>query len=251
LDRISIVTGGGSGIGRAICHALAKNNHHVLIVGRREEKLKETQKAFPTKIDILLADISEIDHRLKIAEYCAGKKIQFLVHNAGIIGKITNLEELELSEWRKVMAINVEAPLFLTQILLPNLHDGRILNISSGAAHFAIKGWGAYCISKAALFMIYQVMNVELAEKNIKIASLRPGIVDTEMQGFIREVDIKKMPHLQKFHDLYNEKGMESSDRVARFAYWVLTETDDDEFSEKEWDIREGDHSAKWDKDKI
>lgn len=247
MGKISIVTGGGSGIGRAICHILASNGRRLLTVGRRKEKLKETQEKYPGKIEILQADISDEDDRSKIVENIAGKEIEFLVHNAAVLGEIGNLEDISLAEWRKVMSINVEAPLFLTQHLLSNLNGGRVLHISSGAAHFAIRGWGAYCTSKAALFMIFQMLNAELEEKNIKTASLRPGVVNTEMQGFIREANLDKMPHLQKFHDLYNSNNMQSSGRVAHFAYWVLTQTSDKDFSAKEWDIKDGEHLQKWD----
>ncbi len=248
MKKISIVTGGGSGIGRSICHILAENGFKVLTVGRRKNKLIETQKSFPAEIEILQADISNKSDRAKIVEKITGKRVEFLIHNAAILGEITKLENITIAEWRKVMTINVEAPLFLTQQLLPYLNEGRILNISSGAAHYAIKGWGAYCTSKAALLMIYNLLKEELQEKKIKIASMRPGIVNTEMQGFIREADVDKMPHLQKFHDLYNEKKMESSERVARFVYWILTGTNDEDFSINEWDIREGNHVQFWDK---
>jgi len=248
LKKISIVTGGGSGIGRAICYNLVENGHYVLIVGRRLDKLNETQKKSPQNIDILQADISLEADRSKINEAVGGDEIEFLIHNAAVLGEITRLEDISLAEWQRVMSINVEAPLFLTKTLIPKLRNSRIMHISSGAAHFAIKGWGAYCTSKAALFMIYQMLNVELEEKKICVASLRPGIVDTEMQGFIREADINKMPHLQKFHDLYNNNEMESSERVARFAYWILTNTTDEQYMEKEWDIREEEHIHKWNK---
>ncbi len=248
MDKISIVTGGGSGIGRAICHILAENGHHVLTVGRRIKKLLETKEEFPGKINILQADVSSEVGRLKIVENIHDSKIEFLIHNAGIIGEITGIENISLAEWQRVMATNVEAPLFLTQKLLPVLTGGRIMNISSGAAHFAIKGWGAYCTSKSALFMIYNMLNTELQDQNIKISSLRPGIVDTEMQGDIRRADLTKMPHLKKFHDLYKDNEMESSERVACFAYWILTKTTDIDFSAKEWDIKDEDHAHYWDK---
>ncbi|NOG43931.1 MAG: SDR family NAD(P)-dependent oxidoreductase [Calditrichaeota bacterium] len=247
MEKINIVTGGGTGIGRSICNILAQNGHKVLIVGRRLDKLKETQSYFPDRIDILKADISNEEDRKKIKDSVREKQIGFLVHNAAVLGKITGLENISLEEWRRVMSINVEAPLFLTQALLPNLGNSRILNISSGAAHFAIKSWGAYCTSKAALLMIYQMFNAEFGEKKILTASLRPGIVDTEMQGDIREASLEKNPHLQKFHDMFNDKSMETSERVAQFAYWVLTATSDQDYSAKEWDIREGDHVSKWD----
>lgn len=248
MKKVSIVTGGGSGIGRAITLNLAASGYHVLIVGRRIQKLEQTKSTFPEKIDMLKADISDIDDRKKIVSYISDNIIEFLVHNAAILGEITSLENMAVDEWKKVMAVNVDGPLFLTQALLSNMDNTRILHISSGAAHHAIKGWSAYCTTKAALYMIYQMQNKEYRDRGILTASLRPGIVDTEMQSLIRKADIKQNPHLKRFHDLYNNNELESCERVAKMVSWILTKTTDEQFIEKEFDIRDEDILHLWDK---
>ena len=248
MKKISIVTGGGTGIGRAIALRLANLGHEVLIIGRRVEVLEETRKLNSSRITCLQADVSKVKGRQEIFSFVENRNIEFLVHNAAILGEITKLEKLTLEEWHTIMAINVEGPMFLTQLLLPLMHKSRILHISSGAAHHAIKGWTGYCVSKAALYMLYLMQNAEYKEQGVLTASLKPGIVDTEMQELIRQADVNEHPNMQKFHDLYNDDELESCDRVAKMVAWILTKTRDKEYIENEFDIRDEKIQERWDK---
>jgi benzil reductase ((S)-benzoin forming) len=160
-----------------------------------------------------------------------------LIHNAAILTPVSSIAELKLDDWRNHMAINVEGPLFLSQALLPKMNNSRILHISSGAAHRALAGWAAYCSSKAALFMLYQVMNAELNEKNIFVGSVRPGVVDTPMQVLLRQSDPKAFPDLPLFNQYNEEDKLIPVETVARFLSHILLNTDNKNFSGKEWDI--------------
>jgi NAD(P)-dependent dehydrogenase (short-subunit alcohol dehydrogenase family) len=144
---------------------------------------------------------------------------------------------MELAEWRDHQAINVEGPLFLTKTLLDYLRGGRILHISSGAAHHAYQGWGAYCTSKAALYMIYLTLREELKKYNIQVGSVRPGVVDTPMQDEVRKAKVENFPALSRFVDLKNEDKLFNPQAVADFIYKILTESNDQQFSEEEWDF--------------
>ena len=84
------------------------------------------------------------------------------------------------------LATNLDAPLFLTQLLRSNLTGGRVLNVGSGAAHFAVAGWSAYCVAKAALYRLTDCWRHEIAD--ISFTSVKPGIIDTPMQKEIREI---------------------------------------------------------------
>jgi len=248
MSKISIVTGAGSGIGKAIAINLAATGRQVLICGRREEKLKETQKINPAKINIIKADVSLEKDRQDIVSMVAGHSVEFLVHNAAVLGEICHIGNIDLETWREVMAINVEGPLFLTQALLSRMSHTRILHISSGAANHPVSGWISYCTSKAALYMIFLMQNEELKTKGILTGSLRPGIVDTEMQDLIRKADLGKYRNLQRFHDLYNNDELESCARVAKMVSWMLIDATDDQFTEKEYDLRHQDNIQFWDK---
>ena len=238
-----VITGGGSGIGGALAQELANRGHAVLIVGRNESNLADV--AFMHKnIKYFCADVSSQEGRVSIKEYLQDKKIQALINNAGIIQPIANIFEISLEDWHKVMATNLDAPLFLTKLLRTNLSAGRVLNIGSGAAHFSVLGWSAYCVSKAALFRLTECLQLE--EENIAFTSVMPGIIDTNMQKEIRET-INMAEEKQKFfHDLYAENKLIKPEVVAAFLAWLLLDIDAQKFESQEWDIYDKVHHAKW-----
>ncbi|APF19140.1 short-chain dehydrogenase/reductase SDR [Caldithrix abyssi DSM 13497] len=240
--RIALVTGAGSGIGQALAVCLANEySVSVLAVGRRLSKLEQTQKQNPQRISILAADVSTEQGRALIrARVEKDGALNFLIHNAAQLQPVKALKAVTLNEWRQHFAVNVEAPLFLTQELLPFLRKGaRVLHISSGAAHHAYAGWGAYCTSKAALHMLYQVWNKELNAAEIYVGSLRPGVVNTPMQDEVRLARKEDFPALERFIQLKQEGKLLAPEIVARFICRVLMDTESTQFIEREWDIRE------------
>ena len=241
LETIAIVTGAGSGIGRAIAVALAQNGLKVLGVGRRLLPLEETRAFHPDLIHYVSADIATPEGRAQVRRSVPSEiHVRFLIHNAGVLGPVLPFEQMRLEDWRAHFAINLEAPLFLTQLLLPSMNPGsRILHISSGAAHRTYKGWGAYCASKAALFSLYRGLDQELRAYGIRVGSLKPGVVDTPMQAQVRACNPDHFPELQRFLDLKTREELLSPERVAQFVLRMLTECDEEAFAAQEWDIRD------------
>lgn len=240
-----IVTGGGTGIGRALAHALALRQHPVLIAGRRESPLKETA-SLNKHIRYVCADVSTSNGRAVIAESVSSETIQGLIHNAGIIEPICPLKQLDEANWRQVMATNVEGPLFLTQLLYKNFsHDGRVLHISSGAAYFPVQGWTAYCVSKAALAMLTQCSRLEY--DTLAFTGVMPGIIDTDMQQLIRDASDGMASEKQAyFKRLKRQDALLSSETVALFLCWLLLTIDISRYSAQEWDIYDKSHHPEW-----
>lgn len=122
---------------------------NVIAVARRNEGLLETKAlGVSSNIHVLLGDVSTEEGRNAVVSRVSELKIEnginFVVHNAGLVGPICGTEEISYSEWKKVMELNVDAPLFLTQKLLPLMstkYSPRILHVGSGAAHSAVDGW--------------------------------------------------------------------------------------------------------------
>jgi len=151
MSGVSIITGGGTGIGAALAKRLVSRSQKVLIVGRRANKLYETKNrcSNPGLIRTVVADISKPEGRQAILESLGeNERIDNLVHNAAILEPVGPLIDVRPEDWSKHMAINVDGPLFLTQTLLPMLmkkdendKGGRILHVSSGAAHHGYRGW--------------------------------------------------------------------------------------------------------------
>jgi len=243
-----LITGGGTGIGRALAERFAAKGWRVTIVGRRLELLQEVARDYPDKISIISADVGSIQDRQKIVAEAKGT-LDLLVHNAAVLGPVGPILDQSPEDWKSHMATNVEGPLFLTQALLPNLvENSRVVNISSGAAHQGIPGWGMYCTSKAALFMLGQLLKDELAQRNIWFGSVRPGIVDTPMQAEIRALEPENVPMVEQFRQYKATGALVTSELVAQYLEWLLLEVSGPQLGEREWDIRDAEWQSAWQK---
>ena len=243
-----LITGGGTGIGRALAGRFADKGWRVTIVGRRLNLLQEVARDYPDKISIISADVGSIQDRQKIVSEAKGT-LDLLVHNAAVLGPVGPILDQSPEDWKSHMATNVEGPLFLTQALLPNLvENSRVVNISSGAAHQGIPGWGMYCTSKAALFMLGQLLKDELAQKNIWFGSVRPGIVDTPMQAEIRALEPEDFPMVEQFRQYKATGALVTSELVAQYLEWLLLEVSGPQLGEREWDIRDAEWQSAWQK---
>ncbi|KTD47547.1 SDR family NAD(P)-dependent oxidoreductase [Legionella quateirensis] len=243
-ESVFIITGGGSGIGRALALNLAERGKSVLIIGRRESLLQETAAAF-TSIKYLCADVSTSEGRELIRDYLNNiPQISALVNNAGSLEPLVSIQDIPLTDWHQTLATNLDAPLFLPQLLADKLQHGRVLNIGSGAAYFPIKGWAAYCVSKAALAMLTRCWQLESGA--VSFASVMPGIIDTEMQAIARNGSNMDPEQVDFYKRLKQHNRLISPDTVAEFLSWLLLEIDEETYVSKEWDIYESSHHASW-----
>jgi benzil reductase ((S)-benzoin forming) len=245
-----VITGASSGIGRAVALHFAQLNYHVLAVARRVALLADLQACAPAQIIPVCADISTVSGRDMVIEMI--KKIghlQYLIHNAGIIEPLGQLTQIDFSLWQTMQAVNVDAPLALTQKALPYFsgNDNRILHLSSGAAHLPLQAMAAYSVSKAALFMMYQLLRDELAGSGISVGSVSPGIIDTAMTDRIADdLPYDKYETAVWFKALKTQHEMLLPETVARFLAWLLLKVDPKTFREKEWDIYDRTHHSVW-----
>ena len=240
-----VITGGSRGIGAALAKNLAHQNHAVLIIGR-DQKTLETVADNHTHLQICVADVSKENDRATILKHLEPyDTITGLVHNAGIINPIAPIQSLSEAGFQHLMNINLNAPLFLTQALYAKLiNGGRVLHISSGAAHFPIHAWAPYCISKAGLAMLTRAWQLECPE--IATSSVMPGIVATEMQAQIRAAQNQDPDKQQFFQDLHNNNRLITPDTVASFLTWLLLNIDKTRYVSQEWDIYDTSHHVEW-----
>ena len=234
------ITGASSGIGRAAALYFAARGYSVVLIARRLERLEEVAEAVNPEVRSLVvqADLSTdegIDH---VIASLRGLKLALLIHNAAMIQPISELMEVSRSAWRRHLTLNLEAPLFITQALTHELKGGRVIHISGGAAHKSIAGWGAYCVSKAALYRLWESFKGELASRDVTLASVRPGVVDTEMQAEIRSSDDPAFVQRPYFEALKVEGQLKSAEEVAAYLYYLFSEVPSEELSAREWDIR-------------
>lgn len=241
-----IITGGSSGIGREIAYELARRRHQTLIVGRREHYLRETA-AFSPLITWCCTDIATNAGREVIYDNISHiDRIQGIVHNAGTIEPLLPMASISEATWEHTLATNLNAPLFLSQHLMPKIKGGRILHIGSGAAYFPVQGWAAYCVAKAGLAMLTRCWQLELDMNIAACASVMPGIIDTDMQGLIRNSACMQPEKLQFFKNLSAEGHLLAPATVALFICWLLLTVDTSAYVAQEWDIYDASHHFSW-----
>lgn len=203
---VAVVTGGGTGLGLALARRLTARFSAVLIVGRRGALLAEAAASAPLagrgRLVPVEGDVSTEEGCSAVAAAAAAGSggVALVVHNAAVLGPVKPALELSREELRATFAVNVEPLLHLTRALRPHMAPAcRLLSISSGAAHSAIVGWTAYCVSKAAAFAAYQMLREELAPEGILVGSARPGVVDTPMQTVVRGEGKPAFPSHSRF----------------------------------------------------
>ncbi|HEV2613519.1 MAG TPA: SDR family oxidoreductase [Gammaproteobacteria bacterium] len=235
MQKTALITGGGTGLGQAITKQLAQKGMRVYIVGRRLQKLCETQAFYPNNIIPIRADVSTPAGRKMIAKKLKGIQLDYLVNNAAVVTPIIPLSEISLKDFRKTHATNVEGPLFLTQLLLPQLNkNARVLLISSDCAKLPLAHWATYCSSKAALSMIYGCLKKEFMGKAIHIGCIDPGMMDTPMQRYICQDEIL-FPEKYSWEELIHEKLLLSPDFSASICVKLLLELSPEAFSQQEF----------------
>ena len=190
-NRVAVVTGASRGIGYAIARQLAAEGAHVIAVARTVgglEDLDDQIKAAGGSATLVPADVRDYEaiDRLGAAIHERWGKLDVLVGNAGVLGKLTPVGHLEPKVWDEVMAINVTANWRLIRSLDPLLQQsdaGRALFLSAGAVHKGIAYWGAYSASKAALEALVKTYANETVTTNVRANLLNPGPVRTAMRA--------------------------------------------------------------------
>jgi 3-oxoacyl-[acyl-carrier protein] reductase len=203
MTKIALITGGSRGIGYGIARHLAENGFEIAINAvRPEEAIKNVlQDLRNTGAQVLYCqgDISSTADRKKILQQVKEHfgKLHVLVNNAGIAPK-ERRDVLTMSEesFDEVLAINLKGNFFLAQQAAnwmieqkkeDNKFDCCIINISSISATVASVNRGEYCISKAGLSMVTQLLAVRLGEFDIPVYEVRPGIISTDMTAAVKE----------------------------------------------------------------
>ncbi|MGP4020065.1 SDR family NAD(P)-dependent oxidoreductase [Saccharopolyspora sp. 5N708] len=181
-DRVVIVTGAGSGIGRATAIAFAHAGARVLGVGRRQDALADTAAVHPG-IATLSADIRADDAPRAVIDAAADRwgRIDVLVNNAGAT-TFMPLAETTAARVNDLFALNVTAPSLLARAALPHLRESRgsIVNVSSTFGHRPLPGAAHYAATKAAVEQLTRSWALELAGDRIRVNSVAPGPTESE-----------------------------------------------------------------------
>lgn len=184
MESIVVVTGASRGIGRSVAEAFAEAGHVVWALARTEEALQSLAQAHPGRVRPLLMDAANADSVVAAARaVLQGGAPRVLVNNAGI-ALSAPLKRTATEDYRRVMAVNVEAPFLLCRELMPAMADagfGRVINVASTAALKGFTYTSAYCASKHALLGLTRALALEYARKRVTVNAVCPGWTDTDM----------------------------------------------------------------------
>ena len=213
--KVAIISGGGTGIGRGTALALADEGARVFLCGRRLDRIQKTASdihAAGGYAQALQADVAKADdvERLVRAVMDMFGRIDILVNNAGI-SEGGSLFELRVDEWDHVLGVNLRGPFLMTRAVLPVMRQqrsGHIINISSESGIEYYPGDAAYGVSKHALNDFGEFVQREVQDFNIRVNTICPGMVVTEMTENSSGLDHSKC--------LYPED-------IADLAIWLLT----------------------------
>lgn len=233
-DKIALITGGGTGIGKATALLFAKEGAIVAVAGRRENKLRETVDTVQKnggKAYYVVGDISKVCETEKIVKEtvsnCGG--LDILVNNAGVFKGIKKTETNE-EEYDRIMDINLKGTYFMSKHAIPEMYKrggGSIVNISST---LGIKGirqstTSVYAVSKGGIVMLTKTLALELSPYKIRVNRICPAVVETEIFETLG-IPNEKIPERMKMWESFHPIGRNG--KPEDIAYAILYFASDD-----------------------
>ena len=185
--KIVMVTGATSGIGEACARKFARGGYNVIITGRRKEKLDTLRRELENMGAEVLAmefDVRERASARKAVDFLKGKwaNINVLINNAGLALGLDKEYEGSFEDWDTMIDTNIKGLLNMTRFVVPGMverNEGHIINIGSVAGDAAYANGNVYCATKAAVKALSDGLRIDVAESNVRVTNLKPGLVQT------------------------------------------------------------------------
>ncbi|MFW6019119.1 MAG: SDR family oxidoreductase [Bacteroidales bacterium] len=189
MSKTVLITGATSGIGKAIAEKFAQNGYHLIITGRRQERLSELKNKLSNQFQIsvlyLCFDVRDRESVFSALENLSAPwgNIDILINNAGLAVGINKIQEGEIDDWERMIDTNVKGLLYVSRAIMPRMaaqQQGHIINIGSIAGKQVYPNGNVYCATKHAVDAITQAMRIDALDYNIKVTQVSPGAVETE-----------------------------------------------------------------------
>lgn len=187
--RNCMITGASGGIGKAIAYAFAKNGDNVIITGRRKDKLEQIKQdienLYVVKVLVAVFDVTNCEEVLIHCQEILREvgQIHVLINNAGLALGLDAFQDYDLTDMLTMLDTNVKGLLTVTRQILPQMvknDEGHIINIGSTAGIYAYAGAAVYAATKSAVKVLSDGIRIDTIDKNIKVTTLQPGIVETD-----------------------------------------------------------------------
>lgn len=189
--KIVMVTGATSGIGEACARKFARGGYNVIITGRRKEKLDTLRRELENMGAEVLAmefDVRERASARKAVDFLKGKwaNINVLINNAGLALGLDKEYEGSFEDWDTMIDTNIKGLLNMTRFVVPGMverNEGHIIDIGSVAGDAAYANGNVYCATKAAVKALSDGLRIDVAESNVRVTNLKPGLVQTNFSN--------------------------------------------------------------------
>ena len=189
MNKIALITGATSGIGRAVADIFAENKYNLIVTGRRSERLQELKAALEQQHGIsvlaLCFDVRNNDEVVRNIESLPveWRNIDVLVNNAGLAVGLNHIQDGVLDDWERMIDTNIKGLLYVTRAVSPLMvarNSGHIVNICSIAGKEVYENGNVYCATKHAVDALSKAMRIDMLGHNIKVTNVCPGAVETE-----------------------------------------------------------------------
>lgn len=199
MEKISLITGATSGIGEACARKFAEGGYSLILTGRRADKLaslkKDLENEMPAnggkpgiEVKTLVFDVRDASACRQAVESLDEEwsKIDVLINNAGLALGLEKEYVGDPDDWNTMIDTNIKGLLTMTRLIVPGMverNDGHVINIGSVAGDAAYAGGNVYCATKSAVKAITDGLRIDVADTNIRVTNIKPGLVETNFSN--------------------------------------------------------------------
>ncbi len=207
MDKIVLITGASSGIGRGCACKFASEGAKLILNARSVDKLEalaqELKEQYGTQSYVLPFDVRDRQSALAALESLPAewKDIDILINNAGLVIGMDKEQEGDLDEWDIVIDTNIKSLLAMTRMVVPGMVErgrGHIINIGSIAGDAAYPGGSVYCATKAAVKVLSDGLRIDLVDTPLRVTNIKPGLVETNFSVIRFRGDKEKADNVYK-----------------------------------------------------
>lgn len=184
-----LITGASAGIGAATARAFAEEGAHLVLVARREDRLRTLADALVSEhginVEVIALDVSDrtaVDTFVKKHAHLV-QRVDVLVNNAGFARGIEKMQEGNVEDWEAMMQTNVLGLLYMTRAIIPHMTkrgDGHVVNLGSVSGRWVYPGGGVYCATKHAVRALSEGLRMDLSGTGVRVTNIEPGLAETE-----------------------------------------------------------------------
>ena len=224
MSKTVFITGATSGFGEATARLFAKHGHHLIITGRRKDRLENLSQELTDKYNIdvtpLCFDVRNNDEVIRSINSLSNKNIDVLINNAGLASGLNKIQNGSLDDWEKMIDTNIKGLLYVSKAIMPLMiknKKGHIINIGSTAGKEAYLKGNVYCGTKHAVDAISKSMRIDLLEHGIKVTQVCPGAAETEFS------EVRLHGDKEKAKQVYAGYQPMTAEDVASVIYYTTT----------------------------